>query len=388
MLALFLLAFQSIASGPTLFNPTSNGVTLVFTTDKDCLPRITVDAADGTSSKEITLSNPRRKQFSITVTGLTSGKDYVWWASFDTTRSSKYQFTIPSSTYTLGLFGQNSPTNTILTDLVSVMTLEGCTGFVGLGGYTTANSTTDQWNSNFFAAFGGSLQTLPIFGCRGETDGETSTALTSFPIPNLPERSASDISLGVGRWAAWTYGLVRFVILDSNNTVLDPQESNPGPLSSTRQSDGTQTAFIASEIASSDWKNASYRVAIFHRPHKTEQWTATCGDFNNDSDIQTNLTEQLIGGGCSVVINSYSNSYQRGTISSNAKTGVWIISGGASTSLHTNQCTDLADITINPVADQFTHFLKMSVSPSAMIIKCIKQTRVEYDSVTINPATL
>lgn len=357
-----LLLQIGIALGPHLFNPRADAITV--SVESQAIEACEVWVTDNVSYFNIFPSSPKRFH-NIEVTGLTADTIYNYAVKMGTSWSGIYLFKTSGTSIRMMVWGDNQVGSGTFSSLLYDAMMRGCTQYVGLGDYIQNETLYSDWRTQFFDIIGPWARYVPILGTRGNHDGEDPLAMGLFPL------------LGNNEWCAFSNHGIRFLILDSNIDRFH--------LWNTMDPGGAQYTFVQNEVNSSAWKNADYRVVLFHHPHRTEQWDGGCYYGTNGTYVTINnlVTNILVPGGADIIFNGHSHSYQRGQIGTYTH---HIISGGGGGWLDQNLCWDWPHITINAgVGNQFNHYLILDVSPLRLELTCVKLSGQIYDSFTIAP---
>lgn len=382
----FLFALFSLISspsvtffwGPHLHNPQNTSVYVNFEISASTTCEIFMYAND---ASEIPVSGvsggSANTKYNVQITGLTAGVTYIWYIKFgDGSQSPAYTYQHLTNNYRVAIWGDNQiGAFAPFTDVTLKMVLEGCRGFVGVGDYIQNEGTELEWRSQF-GGISNWLHYMPVWGARGNHDGEEAVyAKNRFPI------LSNGTSNGVNQWVAWTLGPVRYVVLDMNDHGTLPQ---------TRALGGVQRAWLATEVASNAWKNAKYRVALFHQPHKTQYWDSGClyGSYSPpfiNQDIRFMVENQLVTNGCSLIVNGHAHCYTRGAITVSGNTCMWVITGGGGGYLDQTRCFNWPEITVEPgQGQQFNHFMTMDIDDNNLTLRCVRYpSRAVYDTFQI-----
>jgi hypothetical protein len=263
----------------------------------------------------------------------------------------------------VGIWGDNQIGASTFRRMVRAMVGEGCTQYLGLGDYIQNEGLYGDWQSQFFEHMGPVLRYLPVLGTRGNHDGEDALAKGLWPV------------VGNNQWGAVTWRNAHIVVLDSNAHF---------PIRYTLQRGGEQRAWLDQEMQSGAWRQADFRIVLFHHPHMTEQWDGGCyyGKNGRDPLLADLVDGSLLPGGASLILNGHAHSYQRGSWNQHQ---YHVISGGGGGYLDHPECWDVPHITVNPGRNaQFFHFLTMDIGLTDLTVRCVRLGNGEvFDSFTI-----
>jgi len=361
-----LLLLMQITWGPFLHNPRDGAVT------------VNLEAPTATAAEAWVLdeAGPTLNVFPLARAGgawrgeiqLAPGRIH-WWAARATgpkgdSWSPLGACRLPVSSYRVGIWGDNqlgvAPFRQVLAGFVA----EGAELLLGTGDYIQNEGSDADWRAQFAAPIGMLARYLPLMGCRGNHDGEDQLAQNRWPVPGPNAQPASP------GWRSSSLGPAFFIVLDSNQQTYDLRVSmRPG---------GPQRVWLEQEVRSAACQAATWRVAVFHHPPKTEQWDGGC--FYPELTDWSAAMDLLAGAGVHLVLNGHAHSYQRGAWRGMA----WVVTGGGGGWLDQAHCRDLPEISVNAGGGrQVHHFLTLDVGPERLLLRALDLQRREFDRVEV-----
>lgn len=269
----------------------------------------------------------------------------------------------PADTIRVGIVG-DSQLNAFNTydAICRDMRAQGISLWVGLGDHVQDHGLPGEWQRLFDGPMA-PLAGVPRLGALGNHDDILGYTQHVWQIPQHP--LASIYGNAIGCWGAVTWGPVRWVFLDTNEDPTIRLSLAP------QQRQGT---WLQAELASLDWQQARWRIAVWHHPVAVEFWDGGC--FYPALPERRWLFDSLALAGCHLALNGHSHAYHRGDWRGTR----WIISGGGGGWLDTTHCQDLPEITVATVQ---WHWLLMQVTPDALTIQARNTQGQVIDTVRI-----
>lgn len=179
---------------------------------------------------------------------------------------------------------------------------------VVFGGDATQNKNIDDFQTRFFGPLSQHFASVPVAFCVGNHDLNGSQPALYVESP---------------RHYAFNVGATRWVVLDS----IHPR-------------DRVQAAWLHSEMQSSAWRDALFRIVVMHIPPFVEYWDPTAwferGEQYRVQAVREQLYQPLVKAKVDMVISGHSHMYARGQ---DANTTLLLV-GGAGAALETTQVTD------------------------------------------------
>jgi hypothetical protein len=159
-----------------------------------------------------------------------------------------------------------------------------------------------QWQDYWFGPLqiNNLSQTTPIMFNRGNHDGE---GALSYAYSVLP---------GNESWFAFTYGVVRYIFLNTNVETAE------------------QTAWLQQELASPESQTAPFRIVSFHKPPYTDLWDNST-PTDGEAWVRDNWVPLFEQYGVDIVVSGHVHAYLRGIHNGI----VYMIVGGAGNILDT-----------------------------------------------------
>lgn len=271
----------------------------------------------------------------------------------------------PIDSYTVGVVGDNQNGPTTFSAICQRMAAEPITLFVGLGDHVQ-NGLPSEWVSQWQTPLT-PIAGIPRMGAIGNHDDVPGYLANVWPSQ---QHALSHPIYGnaIALWTAVTIGPVRWVFLDTNEHPTIRISLEPG---------GAQRVWLEQELVSQAWLTARWRIVAFHHPSRTEYWDGGC--YYHALAEREALVQLLPLGGCHLVLNGHAHAYQRGTLVARPSP-VWVVSGGGGGWLDTTHCWDWPEIT---VAQATHHWLRLSITPTALTVEAVTPAGLTFDTVVI-----
>jgi len=263
----------------------------------------------------------------------------------------RYQIapSMPVDSYKAVAWGDSQSGVGVFSQICASMRAERPQLVVGLGDYIQNATSQAEWPILFLQPMG-TLLAVPRIGTRGnhELPGDFAALVYNIPIVG-----------GVGQWAATTVGNVLWLILDANDDSLGLRLSmDPG---------GPQRRFLEQTVASPAWRDARWRVAIWHQPCDVSLWYAPVCYYQFYAQPRWREAMNLLASaGCSMVLNGHSHGLSMGAWPTATSPMVWITSGGGGGALD-SACP--ARLPQHDYVESAHHFLAMTFSPERLVVQ-------------------
>src|SRR5262249_20808698 len=300
----------SITRGPYFQLMRPHTVYIRYATDSAC--DTVIKYRKSGSTDELTVSNSSQvTEHEIQLTGmntfvkyiysintstqtLASGSGYFLWTSADDDHPG-----VRMRFWALGDSGTgDSNAQAVRNGFVTYMGSNLIGAIFMLGNSALPDGSYSNWQSKFVNIYPNQLRNAPVFPTLGEADTNGSTSPPSnlpyfvrFHLPTGTE--GGGVASGTEKYYSINYGIVHFVILDSQADSRSPT--------------GSMLTWLKNDLT----KNIlPWTVAIFHH--------APYSKGNHDSDSETQMKEMrenalpiLESHGVDLVLSAHSNSYER-----------------------------------------------------------------------------
>lgn len=246
--------------------------------------------------------------------------------------------------------------------------------FLHLGDMVQRPGNYEEWNKLFFTPISSIIpSTIPILNVLGNHDCREGIPSLHFPslkwfkeIRSASSGSRIDISTtkqsGRGSYHSMSIGLVRFVIIDTNNEDED------------------QIQFLKNEFGSASFKEAKFKVVLSHVPAFIEFWNPatwkTGGESRWPKWMNEKVLPMLLQAKVDLLLSGHQHNYQRGKLGDRLN---MIISGGGGSPLDKRR---VEEGTFEQTFFEH-HFLKMFIEDDKLTIRMINSRGVERDSLVI-----
>ncbi len=387
-----LLAVTALSIEPYLQDPTDTSMVIMWetqqdSTDNEVLYRV-AGSGSAFSSATTDLSSDSRIA-EIKLSGLSADSSYEYRvrskaAGYDDGYSpsaiATYAFsTFPSTTpdeFRFAVYGDsrlnpvatNETTAEYHTAMVRSIIQSEPEFVIHVGDLANIGKTRSEWGPQLFVPAHDLMNNTPLFPVMGNHEyypdlGNTETfADEYFSLPNNE------------RWYAFTYGNVRFVVLDS--TFEEEYENNPEP-----EQDGPEFVWLTEEMGSTAYTDAEWQIVFVHEPPYSS--------VGPNGFVKSYLVDTFRDNGVDMVFSGHAHFYERYEYQKYGQTTdpkiQYVVTGGGGSQLHGlgGEPAD-ADVTRAEKLKAFHHtILDVDVPGKSLTLTAVDVNGETFDTVTL-----
>lgn len=285
---------RQVAMGPWLHTWTPDRVTLRWMTETDCQGAVFYEAH---GDARIALEPEAGRLHRLELQGLAPATSYRYRiACGDEGHEAAFSTgPAPEAPFRVAIWGDNQTFADVGAQVAQAIADSDPALVLSVGDIVDDGEPFAPWPEQFFGPISVFADRLPIAVAPGNHDGESDWAKRLIDLP------------GGLRYGAFTYGGVRFVLLNSN-LPLEPGSA--------------QLAWLDLELASPAFRSARWQVVLAHKPYWCEGWDG--GTYDGEAWLRDVLPPRFAAAGVDLVLHGHAHGYERGALD-----GVtYLITGG------------------------------------------------------------